>query len=262
METKALALKRALAAGCPQFGLVCAIPSFLTIEAIASSGFAFFLLDAEHQPTNPSIVHTQLLALANSPTGAIVKLPGLDATAIRQYLDLGADGLMAPNIETREDARQLVSLTRYPPRGVRGIAGTVRATRFTRDKSYPRTAEDHFVTVALIESRKGLDNLEAIASVDGIDIVFFGPGDLAAEMGHTGQASHPNVVAALESGVGRVQAAGKIAGLLAAEADIDRYHAHGARMFIAGAELGLFVQAADGLASRLSSKYALAAARA
>jgi len=254
-NTKAAALKRGLGTGTPQFGLVCAMPSFHTIEAIAGSGYSFFLIDAEHQPTDPGIVHTQLMALQASPTAAIIKLPAVEPVAIRQYLDLGADGLMATNVETQEDAERLVHLSRYPPRGVRGIAGVVRATSFSRNKAYPATAEEHFCLIALIESAKGVANIESIAQVDGVDVVFIGPGDLAADMGHLGNPWHPDMLVVLEDAVRRIRASGKVAGLLAPEAEIDRFLKLGATMFIVGAEMQLLVNSADQLAARLNTKY-------
>jgi 4-hydroxy-2-oxoheptanedioate aldolase len=201
------------------------------------------------------IVHGQLMAIAATDSAAFVKLPALDPVAIRQYLDLGADGLMAPDIDTAEDAVRFVRMTRYPPHGTRGMAAAVRATRFTRDKAYAANAERTFCRAGLIESRHGLENVDAIAAVDGLDIVFFGPSDLAAQLGHPGQAGHPEVRAAVEDGIARVRRAGKAVGIVSSEADVDRYRALGVAMFVVGSDMTLFAQAVDGLAERLRAKH-------
>lgn len=253
-QTKALAFKEGVRTT-PQFGLSCAIPSPHTAEILGASAYDFLLIDAEHPSTNPAIVHTQLMALAGSSTASMIKLPSLEPNLVKQYLDLGPDGLMAPNIDTAADAENFVRLTRYPPKGMRGIAGAVRATGFTRDRAFVSTAEQRLCLSVVIESRAGLDNLEAICAVDGIDVVFFGPSDLAANLGHIGQPSNASVRAAVEGGIKRVRKAGGVAGVVSAEADLDRYCTLGATMFVVGSEMSLFVQAADGLAERLKKKY-------
>jgi 4-hydroxy-2-oxoheptanedioate aldolase len=254
MKTLATTFKDAVRS-VPQFGLSCAIPSVHTVEILRGSAFDFLLIDAEHPPTSPAIVHTQLMALAGSKVAAMIKLPSLEPNLLKQYLDLGPDGLMAPNIDTAADAKNFVSLTRYPPKGVRGIAGAVRATGFTRNKAYVNTAEHALCLSVVIESSAGIDNLEAICAVDGIDVVFFGPSDLAAQLGHIGEPSHPNVVTAVENGIKRVCKAGCAAGVVSSEADIDRYRALGVTLFVVGSEMSLFALAVDALAERLESKY-------
>jgi 4-hydroxy-2-oxoheptanedioate aldolase len=254
MNTLATTFKAAVRSG-PKFGLSCAIPSAHTAEILAGSAFDFLLIDAEHPPTNPAIVHTQLMALARGSAAALIKLPSLEPNLLKQYLDLGPDGLMAPNIDTAAEAKTFVSLTRYPPNGVRGIAAAVRATGHTRNKAYVGMAEHGLCRSVVIESRTGIDNLEAICAVDGIDVVFFGPSDLAAQLGHIGQSSNPAVVAAVENGIKRVRAAGCAAGVVSSEADIDRYRALGVTMFVVGSDMSLFAQTVDGLAERIQRKH-------
>jgi 4-hydroxy-2-oxoheptanedioate aldolase len=254
MKTFATTFKDTVRSGL-QFGLSCAIPSVHTVEILRGSSFDFLVIDAEHPPTSPALVHTQLMALAGSKTAAIIKLPSLEPNLLKQYLDLGPDGLMAPNIDTPADAKNFVSLTRYPPKGVRGIAGAVRATGFTRNKAYVNTAEHALCLSVVIESSAGLDNLEAICAVDGIDVVLFGPSDLAAQLGQIGQPSNATVVAAVEDGIRRVCKAGCAAGVVSSEADIDRYRALGATLFVVGSEMSLFALAVDAVAERLNSKY-------
>jgi len=254
LMSKAEILKKALASG-PCFGLNCAIPSPHTVEILASSSYDFLVIDAEHPPTNPAIIHTQLTAMAASPSSALIKIPSLDPTFIRQCLDLGAEGLLAPDIDTADDARHFVRLTRYPPHGVRGIASAVRVTGFTRNKLHVKTADQRLCRGVLIESKSGLDHLDEISAVDGVDIVMFGATDLAAQLGHVGEPRAPQVVVAIEDGIKRVRKAGRVAGIVSSEADIEYYTALGVTMFVVGSDMTLFVQATDGLVERLLKKH-------
>jgi 4-hydroxy-2-oxoheptanedioate aldolase len=258
LMSKVEILKKALASG-PCFGLNCAIPSPHTVEILASSSYDFLVIDAEHPPTNPAIIHTQLTAMAASPSATLIKLPSLDPTFIRQCLDLGAEGLLAPDINTADDARHFVSSTRYPPHGTRGIASAVRVTGYTRNKHYVKTADQRLCRGVLIESKSGLDHLDEISAVDGIDIVMFGPTDLAAQLGQVGEPKAPQVVVAIEDGIKRVREAGRVTGIVSSEADIEYYAALGVTMFIVSSDVTLFVQATDGLVDRLLKKYRLSA---
>jgi 2-keto-3-deoxy-L-rhamnonate aldolase RhmA len=136
MESKSAALKRKLREGKPVFGTFCCLPTYQTVEVLASSGFDFVVFDVEHSPSNPGMVHAQLAVLARCATAAVVRIPSHDAVAIKHYLDLGADALMVPNVDTAEQARQIVRLMRYPPQGVRGFGGSMRASDYFRDSGY------------------------------------------------------------------------------------------------------------------------------
>ena len=254
MVSNAESFKNLLMTG-PCFGLNCAIPALPTMEVLAKSPYDFFVIDAEHPATSGSIIHTQLTALAAGKAVSFIKLFSLDPSMIRQSLDLGVDGLMAADINTAEDARRFVSLTRYPPCGVRGVAGAVRATGFTRDKTYVESAEQRLIRCVLIESTSGLDQLEEICDTDGVDVVFFGPADLAAQIGHIGRTAAPAVVSAIEDGIKRARKVGQPVGIVSSEADVERYIELGVTMFVVGSEMTLFVQAVDSLADRLRKKY-------
>ena len=202
------------------------------------------------------IIHTQLMALAAGEAASIHQtVVARSMNRMRQCLDLGVDGLMAADINTAEDAKRFVSLTRYPPHGIRGVAGAVRATGYTRDRTYLGSADQRLIRCVLIESTSGLDQLEAICAIDGVDVVFFGPADLAAQIGHIGQVGAPAVVSAIEDGIKRARKAGRPVGIVSGEADVDRYIALGVTMFVVGSEMTLFVQAIDSLADRLRKRY-------
>jgi 4-hydroxy-2-oxoheptanedioate aldolase len=225
------------------------------MEILAGSPYDFFVIDAEHPATSPAIIHTQLAALAAGKATSFIKLSSLDSSMIRQCLDLGVDGLMAADVNTPEDAIRFVSLTRYPPHGVRGVAGAVRATNYTRDKVFLESSEQRLLRCILIESKSGLDRLEEISAIDGVDVVFFGPSDLAAQLGHLGKPGAPAVVTAIEDGIKRARQAGRTVGIVSSEADVGHYVALGVTMFVVGSEMTLFVQAVDGLANRLRQRY-------
>ena len=158
---------------------------------------------------------------------------------------------MVPSIDTAEQAREAVRYTRYPAAGgIRGMGGTMRATRYGRDKGYFAAAAQNTCVLIQIESRAALANLDAICAVDGVDLVFFGPTDLSADMGLMGQPGHPDVVTAIEAGIRRARALGAGAGILAGDPDCQRYIDAGATMVILGSDLGLMVRNADALAAK------------
>lgn len=243
-------IKRLILQGHPQFGLFCCSHSIQTVEALLPSGFDFLLFDLEHTPNDYPSLHAQLATLASSHTAAVVRVPEASLPAFKMYLDLGVHAIMVANVASAEQARAAVSYTRYPPQGVRGVAGSVRVLRYGRDRAYFATANDNVCVMAQIESREGLRNLEAIAAVDGIDLLFFGPSDLAADCGHLGQPSHPDVIAMVEDGIRRVRALGKHAGVLAGEPDLARYLEAGCTVAAIGSDLGLMVRAADQAAAK------------
>ncbi|MCW5643105.1 MAG: 4-hydroxy-2-oxo-heptane-1,7-dioate aldolase [Rhodoferax sp.] len=243
--------KQRLLARQRQCGLFIVSNALQSAEALAGSGFDFLVFDVEHSPSSTPALHAQLAALGGSGTASVVRVIGLDLASSKHYLDLGVDALMVPNIHTPEQALEAVRFTRYPVAGgIRGMGGTMRATRYGRDKSYFAEAADNTCVLVQIESRQGLDNLDAICAVDGVDLVFFGPTDLSADMGLMGQPGHPQVVEAIEGGIRRANQLGIAAGVLAGEPDCERYMQAGATMVILGSDLGLMVRGADALAAK------------
>lgn len=232
------------------FGLFAVSNSSQVIEALADSGFDFLLFDFEHAPHSLPTLQGQLCALGGSRTAAIVRVPGVDLSVFKPLLDLGVEGLMVPNVHDAQIAEAAVRCLRYPPRGVRGVAGTVRATRYGRDAGYLSQSEERHSLIVQIESRAGVDNLESIAAVDGVDAVFVGPNDLASDLGLLDQPGHPKVVETVEACLERIRQAGKPAGVLCSEMESERYMNRGARMVALGSDLGLLVKAADALSLR------------
>lgn len=242
--------KQKLRAGRAQFGLFAMSLTAQTADALAASGFDFLMFDAEHTPTSLPTLYTQALALASSRTHCLVRMPGLDPVSFKPVLDMGIDTVMVPNIKTADEARQAVAAVRYPPHGIRGVGGSVRATNYGRDTDYYARAADEICLLLQIESGQGLDNIEEIAAVDGVEGLFIGPVDLSTDLGYLAQPTHPAVLEACLDGVRRIRATGKAAGILAGEPQAAAYLDAGATMVCLGSDLGLLTRAADALAAR------------
>lgn len=243
--------KRALGAGELQLGLWCSFAHHATVEVLAGSGFDWLLLDTEHTTGDLAIVHTQLQALMGSHAHPIVRPPWNDTVVIKRYLDLGVQSLLIPFIETEEEARHAVAATRYPPRGVRGYASAARASGFGRIADYATRCEEELCVLLQVESLRGLENLERIAAVEGVDGIFIGPGDLSAALGHVGQPAHPAVLPVVEAAILRVLATGKAAGILTgSEALARRYIELGCRFVAVGSDVGMLARGTEALAAR------------
>src|SRR5690606_11843050 len=163
------------------FGLFCCSYSSQAAEAIAHRGYDFLIFDTEHCPGSLTTLHAQFLAISSTSTTAVVRVGGLDAGQIKQCLDLGAHAIMVPNVDTAEQAQIAVSYCRYAPAGKRGVGGSVRASRYGRDKISGEHRPEDAVLMVQAESRIAMQNLPQIADVEGVDVVFFGPNDLAAD---------------------------------------------------------------------------------
>jgi 4-hydroxy-2-oxoheptanedioate aldolase len=206
--------KRAIREGRQQIGLWCSLPGSYAAEAVAGSGYDWLLFDTEHSPGDPLTVLAQLQAVAPYDVSAVVRPASNDTVLIKRFLDLGAQTLLIPYVQNAQEARAAVAAMRYPPDGIRGVSGLTRATRFGRIPGYGKRAAEELCLLVQVETREALDQLEAIAAVEGVDGVFIGPADLAASLGHVGDPGHPDVVAAVEDAVRRLRAAGKPAGIL------------------------------------------------
>jgi 2-keto-3-deoxy-L-rhamnonate aldolase RhmA len=204
----------------------------------------------QHTQSNLDVISTQLVALRTSPSAAVVRVPYNDIAFIKRVLDAGATNLMIPNIRNAAEAREAVSFTRYPPEGVRGVAGGTRASGFTRYVDYFARANDEIALILQIESREALDDLEGICGVPGVDAVFIGPADLAASLGHRGNPGHAEVQAAISKAIVISKAAGKPIGILTVDGNGEPYLEQGATMVGVGTDLHLLIAGADALAAR------------
>ena len=243
--------KAGLEAGTAQIGLWSSLSSSYTVEVIAGAGFDWILLDTEHSPADLENLLTQLQAAAPYPAHAVVRVPWNDMVTIKRTLDIGAQSLLIPYVSTAEEARAAVSFTRYPPAGVRGVAGTTRATRFGRVKDYARRAQEEICVLVQVETQAALDNIEAICQVEGVDGVFIGPADLHASLGHTGEIAHPQVKPLIDDAIRRIRKCGRAPGILTPnEADAKHWLECGALFIAVGADVGILARGAEALAAR------------
>lgn len=240
------ALKAALHDGNTQYGLWAGFGTGYAAEIAATTGFDWMLIDGEHAPNTLPTILAQLQAVAPYATAPVVRSVNQDPALIKQLLDIGAQTLMVPMVESAEQAAALVRAMRYPPHGIRGVGGgLVRATRWDGVDDYLARAHEELCLVVQVESPKGVDNVEAIAATSGVDAVFIGPADLSVGMGHPGNPGHPEVQAAIEHAIAAIQAAGKPVGILAPqEADARRYQALGCQFIAVGIDISLLRQGA------------------
>src|SRR5436190_12026640 len=243
--------KQAVREGRPQIGFWSSICSNLAAEVIGGSGFDWILVDTEHAPNELPIVFSQLQALVGGTAAPVVRPAWNDTILFKRFLDIGAQNFLVPYVQTAEEARAAVAATRYPPQGIRGVAVTHRANRYGRVKDYFRRANEEICLMLQIETRQALQNLEAIAAVEGVDGLFIGPSDLAAALGHLGDNGHPEVRAAIEDAFQRIRKAGKAPGILSPlEADARHWQSLGCVVLAVGSDSGLLARHSEELAAK------------
>ena len=254
MDVPANHFKRAIKAGRSQIGLWCSLASNISVEIVAGSGFDWLLLDTEHSPNELNMVYGQLQAVMENKVQPIVRPPWNDQVMIKRFLDAGVQTLLVPMVQTVEEAEQAVASTRYPPRGVRGFASASRSSRFGRVKDYHTRCEEEICVLVQIETKQGLDNLEAIAAVEGVDGVFIGPGDLSAGLGYLGDQGNPAFRPVLEDAMRRIKATGKAPGILTGDEALARRCIELGCLFTAvGADSGILARGSEALAAKFKS---------
>lgn len=247
--------RNALRAGQPQIGCWVGFADANVAEALAGCGFDWLLLDGEHAPNDPRTVLDQLRALAPYPVQAVVRPVQGDVALVKQYLDVGALTLLIPMIDTPDQAGLMVRATRYAPEGLRGMgAALARASRWNQIPGYVHLANAQICLLVQAETTLALQNLQAIAEVEGVDGVFFGPADLSASMGYRGRPNHPDVQKAILEGIATVRAAGKAPGILMADKKQAQIYLDAGAQFVAvGVDTTLLVRAATDLAADFKS---------
>ena len=254
MDLPPNAFKRALRAGKRQIGLWSTLSSSYTVETVAGAGFDWLLLDTEHSPSDLENLLTQLQAAAPYASHPIVRIPWNDMVTVKRVLDIGAQSLLIPYVQDADEARNAVAHTRYPPAGVRGVAGTTRATRFGRVKDYAKRAHEEICVLVQVETQSALKNIEAICAIDGVDGVFIGPADLHASMGYAGETANAAVKPLIDDAIRRIRKAGKAPGILTPnEADARHWLECGALFVAVGSDAGILARGADALAAKFKS---------
>ena len=246
--------KAALAAGETQIGLWSTLCSNIVAEVIGDSGFDWIVLDTEHTPTETPNLVSQMQAMATGTASAVVRPAWNDPVLIKRVLDIGAQTLLIPFVQNEAEAQAAVAATRYPPAGIRGVTGSGRAARYGRVTDYLHTAADEIAVIVQIETGVALAEIEKIAAVDGVDAVFIGPSDLSASLGHIGNPKHEEVQTALKTGVEKLKAAGKPAGILAFNPDDARRYMEWGYQFVAvGSDLSVLAKGTAALADSYKS---------
>ena len=239
--------KAALLRGETQIGLWLSTTSSYVAEIAATSGYDWLLIDGEHAPNTVQDLYHQLQAVAPYTSQPVIRPVDDNRSLIKQVLDIGTRTLLIPMVETAEQARAIVSATRYPPLGVRGVgAGVARAARWGRVENYMALANDELCLLIQVETKTALENLDAILDVEGIDGVFIGPADLSASLGYPDNVGHPEVQQSIEQSIKRIRAAGKAAGFLAVDPVMAKKCLEWGANFVAvGVDTMLYTEALD-----------------
>ncbi|OUJ11071.1 hypothetical protein HK28_04815 [Acetobacter sp. DsW_063] len=249
MKIPVNSFKRALSSGYSQLGIWASFADPYATEAVATIGADWLLIDGEHGPNDVRSILAQLQAVAPYASHPVVRVVDANPSVIKQVLDIGAQTLMVPMIDTAEQARAVAAATRYPPKGIRGVGAALgRASRWASIPDYADSGVQEICVIVQVESVKGLANIDEIVSVEGVDGVFFGPVDLSASMDLMDQPTHPDVVRAIEHGASVARAAGKAAGVLAT--DVERakgYLAAGVQFVAVGIDILMLVNSGRSL---------------
>ncbi|MGJ8529599.1 4-hydroxy-2-oxoheptanedioate aldolase [Maritalea sp.] len=207
--------KQALKDGRPQIGCWLGLADPYAAEISGTAGFDWLLIDGEHAPNDLRSTLAQLQVVEASASHPVVRLPIGETWMIKQVLDAGAQSILIPMVESAAQAQELVRAVQYPPRGMRGVGSSLaRASKFAGISDYLKTADDQICLLLQVENRAGLAALDDILALDDVDGVFIGPADLAADLGHIGDAGHPDVVEAVTEALTKIVASGKAAGIL------------------------------------------------
>lgn len=217
-------------------------------EGLAQLDLDFVLVDMEHTTMSLETVENMARGVdaAGSGTDTIVRVPWNDPVRLKRVVDIGVAGVMVPMIDNAEEARSLVESIRYPPEGIRGIAGS-RATGYGRNfEEYVANANGSILTIAQIETRKGLENAEEIANVDGIDALFVGPADLSGSLGLFAEWGSDEFGEAIRQIIEAGENAGVSVGTLTVGTDgIDSRLEQGFDFLIAGKDIALLMDSVD-----------------
>jgi 2-dehydro-3-deoxyglucarate aldolase len=235
-------------------GCWASLASPISTEVLGYAGFDWLLIDGEHAPNDLDTILTQLLALKDSASAAVVRPQWAEPILLKRLLDLGVYNFLMPFIESAEQARAAVAATRYPPRGIRGIAVAQRSNRYGYCPEYFERIDDNICVLVQIESRAAIDAVDDIAQVDGVDGLFIGPSDLSASLGHFGKPKHPEVQAAMQRVLDVARKHDKPVGILSAvEEDAQRYLDQGMTLVAVGLDVVMLRNASQKLAERFRS---------
>jgi 4-hydroxy-2-oxoheptanedioate aldolase len=245
------AFKTALMERRRQIGFWCTLDGDTSAEVAACSGFDWLLFDTEHTPAADREILRKLQVSCAYPVQPVVRPAWNDRVRIKRLLDIGAQNLLIPYVETAEEAKAAVVSVRYPPKGRRGVAGAMRASRYGSVPDYFAQADESICLLVQIESQKGLENLEEIAAVEGVDGVFIGPADLGANCGLIGPEKQRELRDLIDGALERIAKAGKPSGILSVKPDdIDHYIQQGVTFIAVGVDTAVLASGSRALAFR------------
>lgn len=238
-----------------QLGLWVSLSSPYAAEAVAPAGFDWALLDMEHSPNELSSLLGQLQAFSQWPTTPIVRPDWNDTVKIKRLLDLGVPGLLLPMVETIEEAEAAVAATRYPPKGVRGVAGTMRSNHFGRVTDYYQEVENQTAVLIQLETVQAVENAAAFGKVEGVDGIFFGPADIGASMGLLGNPADPKIWEFIRPHAKTLMDMGMPVGTLVSDRKLAGELLNEGFTFVAcGSDSGLLAKGADTLLAEMRGK--------
>lgn len=255
MKLDANPFTAALKRGDKQLGLWISLCSNFGAEVTAPAGFDWALVDMEHSPNDYLSVLGQLQVFAAYDTTAIVRVEWNDAVAVKRVLDLGAQGLLFPMIGSVDEAKAAIAATRYPPHGVRGVSGNTRANKFGRVTDYAARVSEETTVLLQLETVEAVGLAEDIGALDGVSGIFFGPADIAADMGKLGKPMDDAVWAVIKPAAKKLMAMGVPVGTLVNDPAFAADLLNDGFSFVAcGSDTGLLAKAADTLLSDMKSK--------
>ena len=234
--------KRALAEGRTLFGAWLMSGSLSTAEALGVAGFDFLVVDMEHTPLETHHMIDTLRTIAGTPASAVVRMPWNDMVMIKRALDGGAQSVLMPFVQDAEEARRAVSYTRYPPHGIRGVAGMHRGNRYGTVPNYFKSGDEELCVMVQIETMAALERLPEIAAVPGVDSIFIGPADLSASMGYLGDIGNAKVQDTLRAAAQQCKALGKPVGIIGANPElVTRYVEYGYSWIAIGSDMSFMM---------------------
>ncbi len=236
MQIRKNKFKQQLVTGQATYGIWNGIVDSYAAEICAGAGFDWVLIDAEHAPFDLRTIVHNMQAIQSYDVPAIVRIPSVDPVLIKQLLDAGAQSILVPMIESGDQAELIAKAMVYPPEGIRGVGTALaRAAQWNRVNDYFKLANQEMCCIGQLESIKGVEALDDILQVQGLDVVFLGPADLGATMGYLGQPGHPEVVALVKECIRKIVKSGKVAGFLTGSKElIQAYTDEGALMIGVG----------------------------
>jgi 4-hydroxy-2-oxoheptanedioate aldolase len=252
MKIQPNSFKLALSEGRQMLGLWVGLGDDSVAELCSHAGFDWLLIDGEHGPNDLRSILSQMRAVQGSPTATVVRLASDDRVTIKRHLDIGAQSLLIPMIESAAQAREVVRSCRYAPSGARGVgAALARASRYGRVGDYIHRAADEICILLQVETTKGIEALEDILAVDGVDGVFVGPADLAADMGLPGKPGSDEVQKVVVDALKAIGKSGKASGILTSDVELARqYQALGVGFLAVGSDVGVLTSGLNQLLLR------------